>query len=416
MAVVMHIDANSAYLSWEAAARLEAGAAQDLREIPSAVAGDPKNRHGIILARSIPAKRYGVRTGESLREAREKCPELVILPPDYDLYLGCSDAMYEVLCRYSPVIQRYSVDECFLDYTASQKRFGDPVAAAHEIRERIREELGFTVNVGVGPNKILAKMASELEKPDKVHTIWSGEVADKLWPLPVSELFMVGPATARKLRERNIRTIGDLARQDPHHMKAMLKSQGVLVWSLANGIDESPVVPNDEIVQKGMGNGTTIAYDVTTRKEALLVLLGLTERVGARLRRFGRVCSLLSVSVKNSAFQSWSHQRQLPYHTSATSEIFSHVEDLFGEMWRGDPIRYLGVHLSGFARDRSRQISLFDGGRHCKEEAADRAVDRIREKYGDLSIMRGCFANGPFSPVQGGLNEGNYIGLGGYRS
>lgn len=415
MSIIMHIDANSAYLSWEAVHRLKTRGGVDLREVPSVIAGDPAKRHGIILAKSIPAKKVGIKTGESLMEARNKCPGLVVLGPNYDLYLACSDAMYRILSSYSPLIQRYSVDECFLDYTASQKRYGDPVSVAYDIKERIKRELGFTVNIGVSTNKLLAKMGSELEKPDRVHTLWPEEIASKMWPLPVSELFMVGRATAKKLRDRNILTIGDLARQDPSHIKVYLKNPGLLVWGYANGIDISPVILNDDIVQKGIGNSTTLSFDVTSRKEALMVLLALTERVCARLRKYGRVCSLVSVSIRTSAFSGGSHQLQLQSYTNTTSDIYRYVVRLFDEMWRGEPIRLLGVQISNFTKDSLVQLSIFDMKNRDSEERIDQAVDKVRARYGDSAIMRGCFANSPIKPLQGGVNEGDYIGMGGYR-
>ncbi len=416
MSIIMHIDANSAYLSWEAVHRLRTHGGVDLREIPSVIAGDPAKRHGIILAKSIPAKKVGITTGESLMAARNKCPDLFVAGPNYDLYLSCSDAMHEILTEYSPLVQRYSVDECFLDYTASQTRFGDSVEVAHQIRERIKKELGFTVNIGVSSNKLLAKMASELEKPDRVHTLWPNEISSKMWPLPVEELFMVGRATGKKLRDRNIQTIGDLARQDPNHMKVFLKSAGLLILSYANGIDSSKVILNDDIAQKGIGNSTTLSFDATTRKEALMVLLALTERVCTRLRKLDRVCSLVSVSIKTNAFQGGSHQLQLQSYTSSTSDIYRYVVRLFDEMWRGEPIRQLGVHISNFTKDSLVQLSIFDMKNRDHEEKIDQAVDQVRARFGENAIMRGCFANSPIRPLQGGVNEGDYLNMGGYRS
>jgi DNA polymerase-4 len=415
MGVVFHIDANSAYLSWTAASLLEKGYPVDIREIPSVVSGNPLDRHGIILAKSIPAKAYGIGTGQSLFEARQRCPNLAVFPPEYDLYMGCSDAMYRILLEYSPLVERYSIDECFLDYSASRSRFGDPVEAAYQIGRRIREELGFTVNLGVSCNKILAKMGSELKKPDRVHTLWPSEMEEKMWPLPVGELFMVGRATAAKLQRININTIGDLARSDPNHMKALLKSQGILVWQLANGLDDSPVTLNRDIVQKGVGNSTTIRYDVTSREEARMILLALTERVGMRLRRLGRLASLVSVSVKTDGFLRYSHQLKLPQAIDTTTEIYEYVCLLFDECWKGEPIRHLGVHVSEFQQDAVRQASFFDKKDPEKLRALDKAVDRIRERYGTRAIIRGAFANGIVDGVQGGTNDSDFIMMGGYK-
>lgn len=415
MRVIFHIDANSAYLSWTAAAMLEKGYPTDIREIPSVIAGNPLNRHGIILAKSIPAKRYGISTGQSLYEARQKYPDLEVYPPDYDLYMCCSNAMYQILREYSPLVERYSIDECFLDYTASQGRFGDPVEAAYTIKNRMKEELGFSVNVGVSSNKLLAKMAGELKKPDMVHTLWKDEIPGKMWPLPVGELFMVGRATKEKLEKINIKTIGGLAKSDPNHMKALLKSHGVLVWEFANGIDESEVTLNSDIIQKGVGNSRTIAYDVTDRAEALMILLALTERVAMRLRRLGYMASLVSVSIKTDGFVRYSHQIQLRDCINSTTEIYEYVRILFDQCWKGEPIRHLDVQVSEFQDVEARQLSLFGRNDSDKLQAIDRAVDEIRTKYGTRAIVRGTFINGDIDPVQGGTNDSNFIMMGGHE-
>ena len=416
MRTIFHIDANSAYLSWTAVSMLEKGYPLDLREIPSAVAGDPENRHGIILAKSVPAKAFGIGTGEGLGEARRKCPELVVFRPDYDLYMRCSNAMYDLLCEYSPTVERYSVDECFLDYTASRSRFGEPLEGAAEIKKRMRQELGFTVNIGISTNKLLAKMGSELKKPDRIHTLFPEEIERKMWPLPVGELFMVGRATAQKLNRINIRTIGDLAKADPHHMKALLKSFGVVVWSFANGIDNSEVTLNSEITQKGVGNSTTIDHDVIDREEAYITLLALTEKVAMRLRRLHRLACLVSISVKTSEFFRYTHQLRLYTPIDSTSEIYGTACRLFDESWKGEPIRQLGVSVSDFfGRDRV-QLSLFDSQNAEKNQKLDQAVDRIRLRYGDNAIVRGIFANSGYQPIQGGTHDGEYLMMGGYRT
>lgn len=415
--IVMHIDANSAYLSWTAVNLLQNGYGTDIREIPSAIAGDPNNRHGIILAKSIPAKKYGITTGESLFEARRKCPELQVFPPEFDLYMKCSQEMFNILKEYSPLVQRYSVDECFLDYTLSERKFGDPVKTAYEIKDRIKNELGYTVNVGVSCNKLLAKMGSELKKPDRVHTLFPEEIEEKMWPLPVEELFMVGRATAKKLKKMNINTIGDLARTDVIYLKSLLKSHGELVWNYANGIDPSPVTVNDEIDQKGIGNSMTLKYDVTDRKEAKMFLLSLSERVGMRLRKHGFKAGLVSVTVKSSGFERYSHQMKLYTYTDSTTEIYKYACRLFDQCWKGEPIRLLGVSVTNFKNpDEPEQISMFGEEKKEKEQALDKAIDAIRERYGQGAIIRGAFANHQnVKPIEGGVNDGNYIMMGGHE-
>ncbi|WP_206459703.1 DNA polymerase Y family protein [Anaerovorax sp. IOR16] len=413
----MHIDANSAYLSWTAVNLLESGYPLDVRKVPSVIAGDPNNRHGIILAKSIPAKKFGIKTGESLFEAKQKCNELLVFPPNYDLYLLCSDAMFSILSEYSPKIQRYSVDECFLDFTNSLKRFGNAVAIAYEMKERIKEELGFTVNIGVSCNKVLAKMASELKKPDQVHTLFPEEIPAKMWPLSVEELFMVGKATSKKLRRININTIGDLAKADPIHMKALLKSHGEMVWRFANGMDESPVVLNSDVIQKGVGNSTTIAYDVTTQREAHMVLLALCERTAMRLRKLRKKASLISISVKSHTFIRYSHQIQLYDFLDSTMDIYHYACLLFDESWKGEGVRQIGVSVSNFGEMNHEQLSMFSNDRAKieKNSCLDQTLDQIRSRFGERSIVRGSFANGNVDPIQGGVNDGNYLMMGGYK-
>jgi DNA polymerase-4 len=415
MRKIFHIDANSAYLSWTAVALLEKGYPVDIREIPAAISGNPLNRHGIILARSIPAKKYGITTGQSLFEARQKCPKLAVYPPDYDLYMLCSNAMYQILLEYSPIVERYSIDECFMDYTLSESKFGSPIEIAYEIKERMKKELGFTVNIGVSSNKLLAKMAGELKKPDMVHTLWPEEIEKKMWPLPVGELFMVGGATRRKLQRININTIGDLAKSDPHHMKVLLKSHGTLIWHLANGLDDSEVTLNSDIIQKGVGNSTTIAYDVIDSGEARAILLALTERVAMRLRRLGYLASLVAVSVKTDGFIRYSHQMKLRSSINTTTEIYDYACILFDQCWKGEPIRHLGVHVSDFQTADIRQCSMFDKKDVEKLQTLDKVVDRIRGKYGTRSIIRGRFVNGNINPIQGGTNDSDFIMMGGYK-
>ena len=258
-----HVDVNSAYLSWTAAYRVcILGEDLDLRDIPSVIGGSEAERHGIVLAKSGSAKRYGIRTGETLAEARCKCPGLVIVPPDYSLYVSCSKALVELLKKYFPHVHQYSIDEAFCRVEGTKGLWGTHTAFAHQLKEEIRRELGFTVNIGVSDSKLLAKMASEFQKPDQVHTLFTREIERKMWPLPVSDLFWVGPATVRKLGALGIRTIGELAVMDLELLKRHLKKQGEFIWNYANGRDVSPFLR--ELPQnKGYGNSMTTPSDVT---------------------------------------------------------------------------------------------------------------------------------------------------------
>lgn len=413
--LIYHVDANSAYLSWTAVALLEKGKETDIRKIPSVIAGDPENRHGIILAKSIPAKKYGIATGESLFEARKKCPALEVYPPDYDLFLSCSNAMYDILQQYTSQIQRYSIDECFCDMTQVKRARENPIGIATEIKDRIKRELGFTVNVGIGENKLCAKMAGELKKPDMVHTLWKEELQDKLWKLPVRELFMVGRASEKKLAALGIKTIGQLAIADRNLLKTVLKSHGLLIHDYANGIDNSEVTLNDDIVQKGLGNGLTYPYDLRTKEEIGIELLALCERVGMRLRKMGSHAGLVNVYLRSSNLFGYSHQVKMQEKICTTEEIYNIALRLVDEMWRGEAIRAMSISVSDLSKSEQVQLSLFDREDKDTLEKLNSAVDKIREKYGIESIIRGSFANSDISPVQGGVNDGNYIMMGGFK-
>jgi len=413
----MHIDANSAYLSWTAVDMLGHGYPVDVRTVPSAIAGDPGERRGIILTKSIPAKRCGVMTGESIRSAMGKCPSLLVFPPDYDLYMASSDAMHGILSRYSDRIERYSVDESWLDYTGSAVSPGAARDAAYEIKERIKAELGFTVNIGVGPNKLLAKMASELKKPDMVHTLFREELPKKLWPLPVTELFYVGRATEKKLRGIGIETIGALAGSDIEVLKAILKPvHGTLVWEYANGIDEAPVEMVDTLSQKGVGNSTTTPFDVKDPEEARLFMLSLCERVAYRLRKLASYARVVHISIRrgDDGLTFAGKQRRLDRYIGTTDEIYDEAVRLLFMLWDGGPLRHFGVHVTELVRADLLQTSIFDRKGSDKLARIDAAVDSIRAAYGDRSIVRGAFIHSGIGAIQGGVNDGNYLLMGGH--
>jgi DNA polymerase-4 len=403
--IIFHVDVNSAFLSWSAVYALQHGAAIDLREIPSAVGGKQATRHGIVLARSIPAKKFGIMTGEPIIHAKQKCPELVIVPPDYCLYLQCSRAMLEMMHEYSDRIQVFSIDECFLEYTGMKKTLGDPIKVAYDIKERVKRELGFTINIGISSNKLLAKMAGELKKPDRVITCFPEEVAEKLWPLPVEELYMVGRQTAPKLHSMGIFTIGDLARYDLEHLKYKLKSSGEMLWKFANGIEDSEVKPGGALPGvKGIGNSSTIHFDVEDRATAHKVLLSLTEMVAMRLRHGGFCCRLVSVTIRTSELFWYSHQRKFYTPTDCTNQIYKIACQLFDESWKGEPIRSLGVRVTELCTNEFVQLSFFEESneRHRK---ADRVIDEIRMKYGSRAVFRSTFLHSKLAPITGGLIE-----------
>lgn len=404
--IVFHIDVNSAFLSWEAAYRIHhLGGKLDLREIPSAVGGDMSKRHGIILAKSIPAKRYNIKTGETVVDALRKCPNLVLVPPNYDLYQKSSKAFLEILKEYSPSIEQYSIDESFLDMTGTESLFGKPEEVANEIRERTYKELGFTVNVGISNIKVLAKMASDFKKPNLVHTLWLNEIKEKMWILPVSELFFVGRATTRKLFGIGIKTIGDLAQTDLSIIKSHFGKYGEVIWSFANGIDFSAVEPVPP-PNKGYGNSTTIAFDVTDANTAKLVLLSLAETVSARLRDDDVKIKVVSVGVRDYNLEYYSHQKKLKTATNITREIYESVCQVFDEMWNKIPIRHLGIHTSQVVTEEARQLNLFDNYDYEKLERLDRAVDNIRKRFGMDSVVRASFVkSSKIDHMSGGISR-----------
>lgn len=398
---IFHIDVNSAYLSWEAIHRLENGHNQDLRLIPSVVGGDEEKRHGIVLAKSIPAKKYGVETGETLFSVRKKCPGLTIVPPNYPLYLNCSDEMVNLLEEYTPLIERYSIDEVFMDYTGMEKHFGPAKETAYKIKERIKKELGFTVNIGIGPNKLLAKMAGEFKKPDRVHTIYNYEIPEKMWPLETSELIMIGSRTREKLAKRGIKTIGELAATNPKYLERFLKSHGLLVWNYAHGIENSPV-RREGIPIKGLGNSSTLSFDVHERSTAHKILLSLTETVTMRLRERKKCAGLVSIKIKNSSFLSYSHQQKLKTPTDSTSLIYKQAKRLFEETWQGEPIRHMGIHLSSLSPAEISQLTIFTPDNE-KEKNIDDTIDNLRKKYGYNILVRSCFLHSRLEPMLGGV-------------
>ncbi len=387
--LIFHVDVNSAFLSWEAVHRIDVlGESLDLRDIPSAIGGDISTRHGIILAKSIPAGRFGVKTAQPVVQALQLCPELYLVAPNHDLYRRSSQAFMKILREYSPLVEQYSIDEAFMDMTEMTGMYPDPVALANEIRERIARELHFTVNIGVSTNKLLAKMASDFRKPNLVHTLFSDEIARKMWPLPVRDLFCIGSATAKRLNDLGIRTIGELANTSRSVLHSALKKQGDMAWAFANGIDDSPLIDTPP-PNKGYGNSTTLASDVTDLATAKKVLLELAETVGARLRKNQVKAGVLSVGIKTFDLKYHSHQTVLDAPTNITSELHSVACRLFQEAWDGTPVRLLGIQTGRIQEeDCARQISLFDTVDHSKQERLDRTIDEIRNRFGKNSVTR----------------------------
>ena len=383
--IIFHIDVNSAFLSWSAVEALTNGEKIDIREINSVIGGDEESRRGVVLAKSNLAKQCGIVTGESLFNARRKCPDLKVISPCFSVYEKYSKAMMELLKEYTPLLEQYSIDECFLDVTNDLR--DEPIKMAEAIKDRIKEELGFTVNIGIANNKLLAKMASEFRKPNKVNTLYPSEIKQKLWPLSVGELFMVGKKATEKLNSLYVYTIGELANSNVELLKAKFKSYGLMIWEYANGIDNSKVEINTGEM-KGISNATTLAEDIINKEAAYKVIRSLVENLSTRLRELNKCCNSVSVNIRSSDFKNYSHQKKLVNPTDSTRKLLETVLELFDEAWKKEPIRLLGVSLTQLVDEGHYQISIFENLEYDKEKALDKTLDSIRKKYGQDAVKR----------------------------
>ena len=394
MRIIFHIDVNSAYLSWTAVEQLKNGAKVDIRTIPAIIGGDQKSRHGIVLAKSIPAKKYGIRTGEPVANAFRKCPNLKIYPPDHQMYREYSRRLMDFLRTYTTHIEQVSVDECYMDFTEIADRFTSPVEGANEIKDEVYKRFGFTVNVGISSRKVLAKMASDFEKPNKVHTLFPEEVSVKMWPLPIGELFMAGRSSVETMKKLEIYTIGDLANTDPAILELHLKSHGRKLWEFANGLDDSEV-ESVRAEAKGVGNSTTLPKDLTTEKEALPVLKDLAASVGQRLRKARQKAGMVSVEIKYHTFNQVPHQMQMEKASNQDQDIYRSAIELFRELWNGEPIRLLGIRTSKLSEESEpEQLSLFDMKFESEETRKKKknlkeALKKLEGKYGDGIVKKG---------------------------
>lgn len=389
--LIYHIDVNSAFLSWEAAELLRQDPdAPDIRSFPSVIGGSEKTRHGIVLAKSPSAAALGVCTGEPLAQARRKCPDLKIYAPHYSIYVERSRQFMALLKEYAPSVDTYSIDEAFCDMTGTSSLYGNPVDFAHRLKDEIHTRLGFTVNIGISSNRLLAKTASDFEKPDKVHTLFPSEMEEKFWPLPIEDLFFVGKSTALRLRSLGITTIGQLAKSDHAMILSVFKSHGDTIWNYANGIESTPLSHNDA-ASKGFGNSLTLQYDVTDTAVAKHVLLSLCETVGARIRAAGAYVSVVQVQIVDNDFRHTSRQVTLASSTNVTEKLYTCACELFDELWDHRPIRLLGVSTGKVTQEHYEQYDLFDMQKNEKLSRLNVAVDAIRSRYGEDSIKRACF-------------------------
>jgi len=384
---ILHIDVNNAFLSWTAIEMLKEGYSVDIRTIPSIIGGDETRRAGIVLAKSIKAKQFGIVTGETIYQAKMKCPGLQVFGGRYNKYKEYSDKLYNLLLEYTDKIERYSIDECFLDMT-NYLINGKLIDKAYEIKRRVKEELGFTVNVGVSTNKLLAKMASDFKKPDMVHTLYPSEIQIKMWNLPVSELFMLGRKTVPKLQSMKIKTIGDLAQVEQIKLIKKFGKHGNIMWQYANGVDNSEVNYKQE-KPKGIGNSITLPMDISEIEKLEEVLLALTEHVAYRLRKHGMLAKVVNVQIRTNEFKDFTHQGKLNEVTCSTKIIYEKAKSLLKEMLKEKKmIRLVGIRVDNLIEKDEMQISLFNAANTEKLERLDNVLDSLNQKYGYNSVTR----------------------------
>lgn len=386
--IILHIDTNNAFLSWTATEMLKNGSKVDIRNKYAIIGGNEKERRGIVLAKSNLCKQKGVVTAETIYNARKKCPYLEVYPPNYNIYIKYSNMMYNYLLQYTDIIERYSIDECFLDYTDSQILFGDPIKIAYKIKDDIKNKFGFTVNVGIGNNKLCAKMASDFSKPDKVHTLFNYEVKEKMWPLPIEDLFMVGKSSAKKLKELNINTIKDLAQADEKLLYKYFKNRTTQMINSANGIDNSKVEYEYED-PKSISNSTSLAYNYKIKEDIQKVIKELSTQTGDKLRKNKLYASNVNIWIKYKDFTKISKQEKLPNPINSDIDIYNIAIKLFNKIWNEESIRAICVGVSDLSKNNNIQLNIFNTPKIIKEhkkenENLQKTIDTLNKKYNNI--------------------------------
>ena len=387
MRIIFHVDVNNAFLSWTAVYLLNNGYDKDIREIASVIGGDEEKRHGIVLAKSPVAKKYGVNTAETLYMARKKCPGIKIFPPNYEYYMEMSKKFYNYLKEYTPVIEQASIDECYLDLTGTNYLYDDILKLAYKIKNDIKEMFGFTVNVGIGNNKLCAKMASDFEKPDKVHTLFDYEIKDKMWPLPVKDLLFVGKSSASQLESIGIKTIGELANANPEILKKHFKNMTDDLIKRANGIDNSKVI-NDYGFNKCISVSRTLEKDTSDIKKLKKILLDMSDQVGLRARKYNLFAKNVAITFKTSSFKSYSHQMTLNPPINNTLDIYNNILVLFNKIDLKEKIRSIGIRLGDLDNKSMEQVSLFT---QKSDDNIQKLLDNINAKYKNTVVMPAIF-------------------------
>jgi len=383
--IIFHIDVNNAFLSWTAIDLLNNGYKYDIRDSYAVIGGDPTLRKGIVLAKSNLCKKLGIYTSETLYSAKNKCPNLKVYPPNFKFYSYMSNEMFKLLSKYSPDIEIASIDECYLDYGKVKNMYGDEVTFALKIQKEIYETLGFTVNIGIANNKLCAKMASDFSKPNKIHTLYSYEVEEKMYKLPISDLFGIGKKTAPKLESLGIKTIGDLANSSVEFLYKYFKNQAIEMINKAKGIDDS-VVDSSLYVPESISNEITLEHDISKKEQLYPYLMSLCETVAIRLRKQKKYASVICVILKDNYFKRKSHQKKILNATNVTDEIYKYCKEILDEMYTDDKVRLIGVRLDKLVNNVSYQASLFDTEE--KVDKVDDVLDSLKQKYGNKIITK----------------------------
>ena len=385
--IIMHIDVNNAFLSWTAVYLLKNGYKEDIRYQEAVIGGDEQSRHGIVLAKSMVAKSRGVKTAETLRDAKRKCKDLHIYPPYYELYKYMSNKLFNLISKYIPDIEILSIDECFADYGKVKNLYGNEVKFAYKLKKEIKEKLGFTVNIGIANNKLCAKMASDFIKPDRVHTLYSDEVESKMYPLSIEKLFGVGKKTAVKLRNLNINTIGDLANTNIEYLSKYFKNQAQKLIDSARGISDSIITLKNR--DTSISNSTTLSHNLNHIEDIYEILEKLADRVCVTLRKKKKYASVVGVILKDSSFQTKSHQKRLVNATNNTNTVFNISKKLVKELYNDESIRLVGICLSKLTDTSNYQMSLFeDINNKSKEDNLNNILDSLKNTYGSNIINK----------------------------
>lgn len=391
--IVLHIDVNSAFLSWSALKLLKEGSKKDIRNEISVISGSEMARNGIIVASSIPAKKLGIRAPMNLRDARKIYRDIIVVHPDYEFYKECSNKLFNFIRKLFLEVEQFSIDECFVEYTSNKKMYGDEVKFAYKLKNEIKKRFGFTVNIGIGNNKLLAKMASDFEKPDKVHTLYSSEIEEKMWPLDISDLFMAGKSSCAKLRKMGINTIGELANYDENKLYYNMKSMGKMLHEFANGIDDSKV-EYEYRERKGIGFSRTLIDDTTDRDILYDYLKTFSNDISDYLKYKKKYASTLVVTIRYSDFKTYNHQIKLKNNINSKEEIYKYSKQIFNKLWNGEPVRLIGLRVTDLSTNNDIQLSLFDENNNfIKEKELDNLIDDINNKLGKDTVYKGSLLN-----------------------